>query len=486
MEQKENNRRCFLITGGNAMAMNGNKTISVMSTEQMNGAAEYTNITEILASHVANSKNIQLADELVHQVKRACLDYLCAAITGSNTEVSRLVYEYLIESEERGTTNTIGYQMGLSKGNAAFINGTSAHCLDLDDGHTGGSIHPGAVVFPAVLAIAQSIKPTFAELAKAIVIGYDVCLRISSGIHPSSRKRGFHNTPVAGIFGAVAAVSSLYGLKKEEVQNAFGIAGSFAGGIFAFLGTGSEVKRIHPGQAARDGITAVELTKKGLSGPKEVLECENGLFQAFANDHVSVERMFRDIGEKYEIMNIYFKPHPCCRHLHSSIDAVYELKNNTAILPEDIAGIRVGVNRIAYLHRHKDCQTLLDAQMSLPYAIASAIYHPILEVNHFHPEKTKETIGRLAQLVEVYVDEEADQHYPAQRAARLEIKLKNGETLTCYVENPLGEPSKPLKDEKLENKFMANCSPLIGEEKALAIVKSIKKLEENMEILYSI
>ena len=468
------------------MPMNESKTLDVVNTEKAASIGEYTNITERLAAHAANVKNMKLDSELIHQVKRACLDYLCAVITGSNTEVSRLVYEYFLESEEKGTTNLIGYKTGLSKANAAFLNGTSAHCLDMDDGHTGGSVHPGTVVFPVVLALAQHLKPTFDELAKAIIIGYDICLRISSAIHPSSRQKGFHNTSVAGIFGAVAAASSLYGFKKEEVQNAFGIAGSFAGGIFAFLGTGSEVKRIHPGQAARDGIMAVELTRKGLSGPKAVLEGENGLFHSFADGKVSVERLFKDIGEKYEIMNIYFKPYPCCRHLHSSIDAVYELKTNPQIQPQDIAKIRVGVNRIAYLHRHKDCQTLLDAQMSLPYALASAIYHPVLEVNHFNPEETKETIGRLARLVEVYIDKEADQHYPAQRAARLEITLKNSQTFSCYVENPLGEPSKPLSDEILEKKFMANCSPVIGEEKAIKIVEGLKNINEKMEILYSI
>ena len=468
------------------MLMDETKTLNVQNTEKEAHVAEFTKVTERLAVHAANTKNMKLDSELIHQVKKACLDYLCAAITGSNTKVSRLVYEYFLESEEKGTTNLIGYETGLSKANAAFLNGTSAHCLDMDDGHTGGSVHPGTVVFSTVLALAQHLKPTFEELAKAIVIGYDVCLRVSSAIHPSSRQRGFHNTSVAGIFGAVAVAGSLYGLQKEEIQNAFGIAGSLTGGIFAFLGTGSEVKRIHPGQAARDGIIAVELTRKGLTGPKAVLEGENGLFQAFADGKVSVERMFKDIGGKYEIMNIYFKLYPCCRHLHSSIDAVYELKTNLQIQPQDINEIRVGVNRIAYLHRHKDCQTLLDAQMSLPYALAAAIYHPVLEIKHFNPEKTKETIGRLAQLVEVYIDEEADRHYPAQRAARIAIKLKDGRILTCYVENPLGEPSKPLTDEKLEQKFIANCSPIIGEERAAEIVENLRNLEEEIEILYCI
>ena len=154
-------------------------------------------------------------------------------------------------------------------------------------------------------------------------------------MHPSSRKRGFHNTPVAGIFGATAAVCVLYGLEEEDIKNAFGVAASFAGGLFAFLGTGAEVKRIHPGQAARDALLAVELTVKGLSGPKFVLECENGVFQAFAGGDISIDRLFDGIGERYEIMNVYFKPYPCCRHLHSSVDAVYKLRNKYQI-PESV------------------------------------------------------------------------------------------------------------------------------------------------------
>lgn len=447
---------------------------------------EAVNATEKLAAHVVNAKNINLDKELTQQVKKVLLDFLCSAITGSKTEVSKLVYQYMLESEGAGEFNSIGYEKGLSKANAAFINGTSAHSLDLDDGHTGGSIHPGAVVFPAVLAVAQHVKPTFEVLAKAVVIGYDVCLRISSALHPSSRQRGFHNTPVAGIFGACAAVSFLYGLDKEQVQNAFGVAASFAGGLFAFLGSSAEVKRIHPGQAARDAIIAVELVKKGLTGPKSVLECENGISQAFAGNEVSLDRMVNDLGQTYEIMNVYFKPYPCCRHLHSSVDAVYELKRNSAILPEEISEIRVGVNRIAYMHRHKECNSILDAQMSLPYAIASAIYHPVLEINHFEPGNTKDTVGRLAQIVEVYIDEEADRAYPAQRAAKLEITLKNGNRLTYHVENPLGEPSNPLSAEQLEKKFLANCNPLIGKTKAKAIVENINQLEQNTDFLYRI
>lgn len=443
-------------------------------------------VTQRLANHVASVMGMQLNDELVHQVKRVFLDYICTAITGSDTEVSRLVYHSIQEIEGEGKYNVIGHEKGLSITNAAFINGTSAHCLDLDDGHSAGSIHPATVVLPAVLAAAQKTKPTFERLVKATIIGYDVCLRISSAMHPSSRKRGFHNTPVAGIFGATAAVSVLYEFKEEDIQNAFGIAASFAGGLFAFLGTGSEVKRIHPGKAARDALLAVELTAKGLSGPKSVLECENGVFQAFAGDEIFLDRLFKDIGEQYEIMNIYFKPYPCCRHLHSSVDAVYELKDRFQFKLEEISSIRVGVNNIAYLHRHKEFHSLLDTQMSLPFAVVASLIHPMLEIPHFNPMNADETTNNLVQLVEVYIDEDANNVYPKERLAKLEILLKNGEILHSTVRNPLGEPDNPLSDEKLEQKALVNCTPVIGEEKTRRIIDQIKNMEREIDFLYQI
>src|SRR5690606_3331291 len=98
-------------------------------------------------------------------------------------------------------------------------------------------------------------------------------------------------------------------------------------------------------------------------------------FKAFAKNNINKENLLQGLGERFLIHDIYFKPYPCCRHLHSGIDAVYQLKEKNLIDISKIRKIKVGVNEIAYLHKHKNCNTLLDAQMSLPHAIASAFYY---------------------------------------------------------------------------------------------------------------
>ena len=78
-------------------------------------------VTQKLANHVASSMEIELTDELVHQVKRVFLDFVCSAITGSNTEVSKIVYDTVYRLEGEGEYNVIGYEKGLSLTNAAFL-----------------------------------------------------------------------------------------------------------------------------------------------------------------------------------------------------------------------------------------------------------------------------------------------------------------------------------------------------------------------------
>jgi 2-methylcitrate dehydratase PrpD len=442
------------------------------------------NFTNKLAEHVESIGHMQLSPELVAQVKRALLDYCCVAYAGSVTEVSQTLYRYLKENEGGGAYNAIGYDERFSVANAAFLNGTSAHCLDFDDGHSDGSIHPGAVVFPAVIALAEKLNPSTDRLIKAVIAGYEVCLRISAAMHPASRQRGIHNTPAAGIFGAAAACAFLLGGKSEQIEQTMGCAASFAGGLFAFLGSGSEVKRIHPGQAARDAVIAAELCSQGLTGPKGVLENQNGFFKAFAGNEISVERMFKDLGKRYEIMNIYIKPYPCCRHLHVVADTIYEMKVERFFDINQLNSIEIGVNSIAAMHSHKMCNNLLDAQMSIPYTIAAALIYERLGVEHFYPTRQNDDFWRLVDKVMIFIDEEADALYPKKRAARVRIKLVNGENVSHFVDTPLGEPSKPMSDEQIRLKFIGNSTPIIGEEKAERIVKNIELLEQDAKFLF--
>jgi len=100
--------------------------------------------------------------------------------------------------------------------NAALGMGVMAHAIELDDGHRWGTSHPAVAIMPAVLAMAEREKSSYAEILLAIVIGYDMMLRTARAINPAHLKKGFHSTGTCGSLGAAAACAKLLNWTKKR------------------------------------------------------------------------------------------------------------------------------------------------------------------------------------------------------------------------------------------------------------------------------
>ena len=435
--------------------------------------------TEKIVDFAVNTDYESIPDEVKHQVKRALLDYLAVTIVGSSTEVSQKVFNCIQQIDAGSNCTVIGRKEKLSMLYSALVNGTSAHSLDFDDGHRGGSVHPGGVIFPAVLAAAEYNRLSAEQIFVGAVIGFDVTIRIAVAMHPNAVYRGFHNTPIAGVIGASAAVARMIGLEKEQLRNAMGMAGSFSGGLFAFMQNGADIKRIHPGKAARDALLCAELARQNLTGPPEVIEGKNGFFQCFAGE-ADLNKLVNNLGKKYEIMNIYMKPYPACRHLHPAMDCIIKIKEIYDLNADQIRDIKVGTYKVASAHSHKTYRNLLETQMSMPCAIATSIVHDQITLDAFLPEtyEKNKSIQQLLEKIKIEVDEECEQAYPQKRPTKVEIIFKDGSTVKEKVDEPLGGIEKPLSDQGIEDKLINYCSPISGKEKCRELIKKTWELEE--------
>ena len=288
-----------------------------------------------------------------------------------------------------------------------------------------------------------------------------------------------HNTPVIGIFGATAAVCVLLKANKEQILDALGHAGSFSGGLFEFLGEGADIKRIHPGKAARDAILSAELALKGIKGPKKVFEGKNGFVKAYADGNINLERLYLGLHNEFEISKIYFKPYPCCRHLHGPIDGTLELITQNHINVNEIEKIEVGTYKVGANHRHKEVNHLLDAQMSIPCAVSLALAYGEVSINTFEESKIhSEFVQHLIKKVDVTVDENCEEIYPKHRPSIITIKMNNGTEYRQYVEDPKGESNYPLTDKELESKFINNCLGILTKEEVNHILNAIWNFEK--------
>jgi 2-methylcitrate dehydratase PrpD len=434
---------------------------------------ERTPMTMILARWAGELTFADLPAEVVHQAKRVILDYVAATLVGATSGPARIVQDYLAETEGEGSATVLGTSLKLTPPNAALANGTAAHGLEVDDGYTPGAYHPGGPNLSAILAAAEGHGSSAEDILLATVIGFELSCRLAGAGHPATWANGFHNTPIAGVFGAAAGVAKLLGGDTDVIANALGLAGSHAGGLFEFLGQGAEVKRYHAGKAGRDGLVCAELAVRGLTGPKTVLEGERGYVHAFAGDDFDEAFLLEGLGEDWHITRTYVKPYPCCRHLHGPIDAILALQEQGPIEVDDVSEITVETFLAASRHGLKDIDDFLDAQMSIPYAVAVTLLAGTPNLEHFGESWRKDPrVAALVDKVEVSLAEDCANDYPKMRPARVTIH-SGGEERGLRIDQPYGEPSNPVTDPDLEAKLVRLAGPVVGEAVCKRIIEEV-------------
>lgn len=427
--------------------------------------------TDVLVDWVVAAQQAALPPEVEHHVRRLLVDYMAAVIPGSATDVARAVAAHVAATY--GVTDRAATAVGLgrvSAPGAAFLNGTSAHSLEVDDGYTPGSVHPSSVCFPAVLAAAEARGSDTPTTMRALAVALETVSRLAAAGHPATWRNHFHNTPLTGVVGAACGVAVLHGLDADRLHDALGIAASHAGGLFAFLGKDAEVKRVHPGKAARDAIVSVELAAAGVTGPRPILETPHGYVEAFADGGFDAGTLLDGLGERWVVLDSYVKPYPSCRHLHGPIDAVRALRAAHGIGAADVARVDVATYTVASHHASTTVEALLDAQMSIPFAVATALVHDEVGLTEFGPDARRDAgVLDLVGRVHVRADEQADADYPVLRTAVVTLALHDGRELTERVPLPYGEPGNPVSDEEMTAKLVRLATPVIGRDAATAL-----------------
>jgi 2-methylcitrate dehydratase PrpD len=435
-------------------------------------------LTEQAARYWARVRYEELPPAMVALARRFTLDTLAAGIAGAGAEPVQAVTRAMRTALEGGGGTSVLWGQGsrLPPVQAALVNGTAAHALEVDD--FGGCGHSGAVVIPAAMALAGRGGITGRDLLVAILAGYDLAARVldgAGGYRPVNR-RGWHSTGTCGSFGAAAAAARLLGLDQEAFADALGIAGSFTGGIWAFLVDGAMTKRLHPGKAAETGLTAALLAASGMTGPRHVLEAEwGGFYETYSPGIAAPEATLAGLGERFGIAGSGMKPYACCRSIHASIDALFALMREADIDSDSIVGMLVhgdAQTRLQFDRHH--IASLLDAQFSMPYTLAVAADSGRATIEQFQPLRVHEPpIGRLMAATQVLADHELGAvEYPP-----LELRLKDGRRLQRQIAFAKGAPQNPLTDGELQQKVESLIVPVLGAERCRAIVAAVAGLD---------
>ena len=280
-----------------------------------------------LAEFVAGLTYEQVPAGAVDRLKQCLLDFVgLAAFAAARAESSEPFRRAILTLAPRpGPGTVVGEARGYPWEYAALLNGAFAHTLDFDDTNLFGALHPGAPVIPAALAAAEQTAASGRALLESLAAGYEVACRVGGALGQTAYDRGFHITPVAGIFGAVAAGAKLFGLGAAEIASAFGIALSQAAGSMQYLENGAWTKRLHPGFAAHDALVSLALARAGVVGAARAIDGRYGLLAGYSNAP-RPDLLLERLGERWVLAETAIKPYPSCRLTHGAIDAVLSLR----------------------------------------------------------------------------------------------------------------------------------------------------------------
>jgi 2-methylcitrate dehydratase PrpD len=261
----------------------------------------------------AGGTGVDALPEPTKEKARACLLYgIAVALASTKAEEPACVARFLDRRAATGGARRILDGKPMPAGEAALGNAVLFHLRVQDDAHACG--HFGAVVLPAALAVAEESDASGAALLAAVIAGYETALRIGRDHGDAISKRGFRTTPVYGVFGAAAAAGRLFGFDAQRMANALSLAANFAGGLRAFVASGTSEYAIEAGFAARNGVDAAGLAGEGMAATADVLNGDAGFFSAFANGDASYgRRLAADLGDVFEMESITYKPYPICQ-----------------------------------------------------------------------------------------------------------------------------------------------------------------------------
>jgi 2-methylcitrate dehydratase PrpD len=435
--------------------------------------------TRLLAGFVSKLNYDDLPRDVVEHAKVCILDALGSILLGSTMPWGKIMIEYVRSVAGKPESTVVGSDVKAGAGHAALANGTMGHGYEIDDVLICALHHPGVVVVPAALATAEREKSTGKEFIAAVVAGYEIMNRVGKAVGTESHvMRGFLPTGTNGPYGAAAAAGKLSHLTEEQMIDALGIAGHQSSGLFEGVKEGKMTKRFAAGWAAQSGVTAADLAKLGFTGPSTVLEGEWGYLKAFS-DQADPSQLTAELGEHYTIMETTFKPYPCCKALHASIDGMLELNSEHRFDPDQVAEVVVGgYEKLVRMHDIYEPATSMAAQFSIPYVVSVALLKGIPGVEDFAERTIRdEKVLKFARKVKLAVDPEVTPYFPANEPSKVTVKLINGSSFTKTIICSKGTPKNPMSREELEMKFKTFATRVIPDQRAERAIALIRDLD---------
>lgn len=409
---------------------------------------------QALSTFLSSIRYEELPRSVVARTEDLFLDWFASALAGKGARpVSAIDAFAAAMGPKDGTAENLLTRKRTSPLFAALVNGAASHFVEQDDLHNSSVLHPGTVVFPAVLAAAQDVGATGKELIAASVAGYECGVRVGEFLGRSHYKI-FHTTGTAGKLAAAAGVAHVLKLDADKMQHCLGSAGTMAAGLWEFLRDAADSKQLHTAKAAADGLMAAYIARDGFTGAREIFEGNQGMAAGMSSD-ADVRWLTDGLGTRWATAETSFKFHASCRHTHPAADALLTLMQQHQLKADDIVKVTAHVHQgaIDVLGPVTDPQTVHQSKFSMGFVLALIATLGRASLPDFTEISIKNNnLRKFHDRVTMVLDRDIDAAYPRRWIGRVTVQTVDGRSLECRVETPKGDPGNTLSRPELEDK----------------------------------
>jgi len=422
----------------------------------------------------------------IKEAKRFLLDSVGCAFSALDNKDTQAAYNYIQDLSGNKQATVIGWGEKANLPQTTLMNSLLIRALDYNDIYwEQDPSHPSDII-PAVLSTGEFMKKNGKEVLIGIIIAYELEMRLCLAAFPGVREIGWHHATLTQLVSPVAA-GRMLSLNEEEIVAAIGISGSShftLGGVVA--GHLTNMKNAADPFAVEAGVRAALLASKGYTGPVEVFEGKEGLFEVL--DKVKWDRdvLTKGLGEKFLINQCGYKAFPTEALTHQPITAALEVMKENNLVPKEVEEILVetttrGADILSDPSKYKPT-TKETADHSLPYCIAVAVAKGNVLPSDFEEDALRDPlVWSLLDKIKVIDNPEIDALFPKVKRAIVTIKTSKGE-FKKQEDFAKGQPERPLSEEELVSKFKANSEKKISPSGMEDIIKATQGLENIDEI----
>lgn len=424
------------------------------------------NYLSVLSHYICNTTFEDLPADVIERARWLVADTLPLIAAGMNVGEMRQLAARQLASNPQGDASVIGLGRRTSPNVAALLNGTAGTWFEFVEENIYAKGLPASQIIPGAFAMAEHCRASGRDLLLAIVLGYEASCRISRA---TKTKLAIHPSGTFGTIGAAVAAGKLTKLDPDAMCEVINISATLglATSRQAII-EGATVGRAYSGASGYLGILALEMAQSGFTGESNGVQSVYGSVYADAPEVKSripqgpkqsfePEMVVAGLGAEFLITQGFIKMHACARSIHPALDVIEELIAKSPGGRLDPASIE-HIDFLTYISpttlHNKTPATPFGSKFSLPFAVASLIYHGRGSLTNFDETAfANPVIHALALKIDVAENPAYTAFFPHKQPCDVKVRLKNGTVLEARAEYTKGDPKNPRSAKELTDKF---------------------------------